>query len=166
MYASARRAASATRRFLLWQAPRTCSTAFDWPDEVPDILDTDMEGGRGLFLIESVMSEVKQERKGEKNVLTLRREVEPPNPVAWRAESDTRNVLVADDDPAIRVMITKVVESTGARVRAVSDGAQALQALESDDFDAALRDIMMPRLTGLDVVSKYRGRHDCRLPFA
>ncbi|MGH7907058.1 MAG: sigma-54-dependent transcriptional regulator [Candidatus Binataceae bacterium] len=65
-------------------------------------------------------------------------------------------ILVADDDPAIRLVLRHRLEAAGCRVEEASDGAQALSRLRRRKFDAALIDIIMPELDGLEVLSRLR----------
>src|SRR6202789_4268013 len=62
-------------------------------------------------------------------------------------------VLIADDDPAIRLVLRHRLEADGHRVDEAIDSASALAALRSNRFDVALLDIIMPGNGGLDVLS-------------
>lgn len=65
----------------------------------------------------------------------------------------TRRVLVADDDPVIRRMVTRFVEKEGYEPVVVNDGGAAYRLLQTDsDFSGAVFDMMMPHLEGLDVI--------------
>jgi DNA-binding response OmpR family regulator len=67
-------------------------------------------------------------------------------------------VLVADDEPHIRRILTTLLESAGFEADAVADGAQAIDALRRTDrhYDLVLLDLMMPAFTGLDVLVEIR----------
>ena len=65
-------------------------------------------------------------------------------------------ILVADDDPAIRLVIRHRLEADGYRVEEASDSNSALAALRTSSFDVALVDIMMPGAGGLEVLSTAR----------
>jgi DNA-binding response OmpR family regulator len=72
--------------------------------------------------------------------------------------SDGIRVLVADDEPHIRRILVTLLEAAGLKVEAVADGEAALERLEGDDpFSLALLDIMMPGLTGLEILLQIRG---------
>jgi len=62
-------------------------------------------------------------------------------------------VLIADDDPAIRLVLRHRLEADGHRVEEAIDSGSALAALRSGRFDVALLDIIMPGSGGLDVLS-------------
>lgn len=65
----------------------------------------------------------------------------------------TKRVLVADDDPIIRHMVTRFVEKEGYEPVVVNDGGAAYRLLQTDaDFCGAVFDMMMPHLEGLDVI--------------
>jgi DNA-binding response OmpR family regulator len=67
------------------------------------------------------------------------------------------HVLVADDEPHIGRIIKMKLEQGPFRVTLVYDGQEAMEALEREpDIGLVLLDVMMPRLTGLDVLAKMR----------
>ena len=66
------------------------------------------------------------------------------------------NVLVADDDRDIRDLIRFKLEQAGFRPRVFDDGPSALAAIEADPPDLAVLDVMMPGLSGIDVLRKVR----------
>ena len=74
----------------------------------------------------------------------------------------TRHVLVADDEPHIGRIIKMKLEQGPFRVTLVYDGAEALDTLRrGPDVDVVLLDLMMPYLSGLDVLTEMR--QDARL---
>ena len=67
------------------------------------------------------------------------------------------HVLVADDEPHIGRIIKMKLEQGPFRVTLVYDGREALEALEREsDIRLVLLDLMMPYLTGLDVLAAMR----------
>ncbi|HVQ36656.1 MAG TPA: response regulator transcription factor [Pyrinomonadaceae bacterium] len=65
----------------------------------------------------------------------------------------TKRVLIADDDPVIRRLVASAVEREGYDVVEAKDGREAYRILQSDaDFKAAIFDMMMPHLGGLDII--------------
>lgn len=67
--------------------------------------------------------------------------------------SDARRVLVADDDPTIRHLVTVIAQKEGYIVVAARDGREVYNILQTDnDFVAAIFDMMMPHIDGLDLV--------------
>lgn len=76
-----------------------------------------------------------------------------------------RKVLVVDDDRQIRKMLEMSLRLEGIEVEAVADGASALQALERDQPDLILLDIMMPVLNGYAVMKHLREAQEAhRIP--
>lgn len=67
-----------------------------------------------------------------------------------------RVALVAEDDRDIRELVVVKLSGAGYQVIAVSDGLAALEALRLQAPDVALLDVMMPGLSGLDIVSELR----------
>ncbi len=67
-----------------------------------------------------------------------------------------RRVLVVDDEPAIRLVLTQFLQQRGHLVEAVSEGAAALRLLESSSFDVILSDLRMPGLDGGALLARLR----------
>ena len=68
-------------------------------------------------------------------------------------------VLVVDDNPVARGVVVAALESAGLQVDEACDGHEALEQLEADPPDAVVLDIMMPDLSGHDVLAERRLRH-------
>ena len=67
------------------------------------------------------------------------------------------HVLVADDEPHIGRIIKMKLEQGPFKVSLAYDGEEALAFIDSDEqVDLALLDLMMPKLSGLDVLRKVR----------
>ena len=62
-------------------------------------------------------------------------------------------MLIADDDPAIRLVVRHRLEADGYHVEEAADSQAALEALRTDRFEVALVDIIMPGMGGLEVLS-------------
>jgi DNA-binding response OmpR family regulator len=65
-------------------------------------------------------------------------------------------VLVADDDPDIRELVTFKLEQAGYKVHAVGDGVAALAAARALSPSLLLLDVMMPGLNGYEVCRRLR----------
>ena len=73
------------------------------------------------------------------------------------AAEPAARILVAEDDPDIRDILVLTLEREGHRdVTAVADGAEALAALTRQGFDLVLLDVLMPRLSGIEVLHRLR----------
>lgn len=80
-------------------------------------------------------------------------------------ESTTRlcHILVADDEPHIGRIIKMKLEQGPFRVSLAYDGQEALDMINSEDqVDLALLDLMMPKLSGLDVLRRVREQEKFR----
>ena len=64
----------------------------------------------------------------------------------------SRNILVADDDPAILRLVSAIVEKEGYTVVAARDGREAYKHLQDTDFVACVFDVMMPHIQGPELV--------------
>jgi DNA-binding response OmpR family regulator len=67
---------------------------------------------------------------------------------------DTRWILVADDEPAVRQFVERALNYAGYAVTAVPDGNAALEALGKRKYDLLLTDIVMPDLDGIALALK------------
>lgn len=68
-----------------------------------------------------------------------------------------RHILVADDEPHIGRIIKMKLENGPFRVTLAYDGQEAVDVLEREsDVDLVLLDLMMPRLSGMDVLAIVR----------
>jgi two-component system nitrogen regulation response regulator GlnG len=82
---------------------------------------------------------------------------DPNNQALSEPETENRScVLIADDDPGIRLVLHHRLAAAGYRVEEAADSQNALEALLSNRSDVALLDIMMPGIGGLEVLSAAR----------
>jgi len=88
---------------------------------------------------------------------------EPENVIAFsdpflrhRVRVRSMQLLIADDHAANRMMLLRLLQKAGHRVVAVEDGEAVLTALEGGDYDAAIIDLHMPGLSGLDLLRQLR----------
>ena len=72
---------------------------------------------------------------------------------------EARHVLVVEDEPQMRSMLTDNLEFEGFRVTAVSSGEEALQAMASRTYALLLLDVMLPGISGFEVCRQLRARH-------
>jgi two-component system chemotaxis response regulator CheY len=69
----------------------------------------------------------------------------------------TKRILIADDDPVMRHLMTSIVRKEGYDAVVVEDGREAYRILQSDaDFKAGVFDMVMPHLEGIDVIRYMR----------
>ncbi|WP_330441037.1 ATP-binding protein [Micromonospora sp. NBC_00821] len=81
-----------------------------------------------------------------------------PDPACGAATDELTGarILLADDNADMRAYLTRLLTGQGWRVRAVTDGRQALDEIHSDLPDLVLTDVMMPVLDGFDLVRRLR----------
>jgi len=77
--------------------------------------------------------------------------------------SHPSTILVVDDDPRNVRLMESILKSSGYPVLSASDGEQALEVIAKEHPDAVLLDVMMPRMSGLEVCQKLRGQYETRL---
>jgi two-component system sensor histidine kinase RpfC len=65
-------------------------------------------------------------------------------------------ILVADDNRMNQLVMTKILQKAGHKVKVVGDGGAALDALTDEEFDVAIMDVNMPVMDGINVVQNYR----------
>jgi len=98
--------------------------------------------------------------------------VAPGAEVAANAEGDTTtesagdaegvpgaSVLVVDDEPNNRDMLARRLAGRGFEVTTAEDGASALDAIWNGNFDIVILDIMMPGISGMEVLEAVRKEH-------
>ena len=75
------------------------------------------------------------------------------------------HILIAEDEPKIRMILQDYFHSRGDRVTPASDGLQALELTKEQTYDAVLLDIMMPGLDGFAVCRSLRKESDVPILF-
>ncbi len=65
-------------------------------------------------------------------------------------------VLVVEDSPAQREMITGLLKDNGLDVDSVGDGVEALEAIQGSRPDLVVLDIVMPRMNGYEVCRRLK----------
>ena len=67
-------------------------------------------------------------------------------------------ILVAEDEKSLNRIITKQLVSAGYSVDSVFDGSEALEFMELTEYDAAVLDVMMPKIDGFTLVKNIRAK--------
>jgi CheY-like chemotaxis protein len=68
-------------------------------------------------------------------------------------------ILVVDDSPIVRELLTEMLRGAGVLVEAAEDGVAALRSLEVTKPDLVLSDVEMPRMGGLELLRRIRGQN-------
>ena len=77
---------------------------------------------------------------------------------------ETLDLLIVDDEPEFRDLMVRRFTQVGWRVQGTETGEVALQLLSRREFDVAVLDMMLPGMTGLDVLAKIKeGPTDCEV---
>jgi len=66
-------------------------------------------------------------------------------------------ILVADDEPHIRKLVSFTLGNRGHEILEAADGGQAFEVARAEHPDLILLDVMMPVMTGYDVLDRLKG---------
>jgi len=75
---------------------------------------------------------------------------------SYRGLSRRRTVLVADDSEKVLGLAERLLTDAGYNVLVAADGIEALRVLRDEHPDAVVLDLLMPRMTGFDVLREVR----------
>ena len=75
--------------------------------------------------------------------------------------SSRSQLLIVDDDTAMREMLASLFSGRGYAVEEAASAAEALERADEQCFDVVLSDIRMPGKTGIEMVGELRGRRTC-----
>jgi CheY-like chemotaxis protein len=74
-----------------------------------------------------------------------------------KPNKSSRRILVADDDPVMMRVVSRILVEAGYQIVAANDGREAYRILQTDaDFQAAIFDLKMPHLQGIDIIRYMR----------
>jgi CheY-like chemotaxis protein len=77
----------------------------------------------------------------------------------------SKRLLLAEDDPKLQAILTRVLRGAGYDLVVVADGAEALAMLEAGStFDLVVTDVWMPHLSGPELVRALRGARCSAIP--
>ncbi len=76
--------------------------------------------------------------------------------------NDSKRILVADDTLHMRIMLQDVLTEAGYEVVTAADGEEAWKLIESegDSIDLLILDLLMPRMTGFEILERVRESKD------
>ncbi|MCI0602169.1 response regulator [bacterium] len=78
-----------------------------------------------------------------------------------------KKILIVDDEEDIVNLVRMILEDAGYSVASVTDGREVLARVATDHFDLILLDIMMPFLSGWEVLEAMRAKEETRnIPIA
>lgn len=67
-----------------------------------------------------------------------------------------KRVLVVDDEPGIGKFLSIKIQHAGFDVTTTTSGAEAIEIIRKQETDIVLLDILMPNVTGIDVIDRVR----------
>lgn len=68
------------------------------------------------------------------------------------ATNASRKILIVEDEHFITELYVRALTKAGYQVDALSDGAEALKAAQTNQYDIILLDLMIPNLTGIEIL--------------
>ncbi len=72
----------------------------------------------------------------------------------------SHKILVVDDDILVLEALEELLTASGYVVRVAARGQEALEMLDRERFDLLILDVVMPKMTGLDLCREVRKRDD------
>lgn len=71
----------------------------------------------------------------------------------------TKRILLVDDEPSIRVLLSAVLKQAGYVVDVAEDGYAGLRSIQQDKPDIVITDLRMPNMNGFELLSVVRQRY-------
>jgi DNA-binding NtrC family response regulator len=69
------------------------------------------------------------------------------------------SILIVDDEPGIRELLSIMLESSGHSVVTAEDGIVAPKIMATRQFDVVITDLLMPERDGLEFITEVRKKH-------
>ena len=83
---------------------------------------------------------------------------DPERIVMRRADGKPINVLVVDDEPVLAELVSMALRYEGWEIQTAGDGETAIALAKESPPDVVVLDVMLPDMSGLDVLRKLRER--------
>ena len=78
------------------------------------------------------------------------------------SDNSKPKILVAEDEPDIRELVSIALRFGGFDVEAAADGIEALALADAETFDLIILDVRMPRMTGFEACRELRLREETK----
>lgn len=75
---------------------------------------------------------------------------------------EKKKILLVDDAPVFREVMGDILEEKGFEVQTASDGLEAMEAIRKKAFDLIMLDLMLPRMTGFDLLKQIKKQKETR----
>ncbi|MBF0409318.1 MAG: response regulator [Candidatus Riflebacteria bacterium] len=75
-----------------------------------------------------------------------------------------KKLLIVEDDPASRISIRKIVGNGDVKAYEAGEAEEAFNLIQANDFDCIILDIMLPGMSGFDLLEKLRSESSKRIP--
>ncbi len=69
------------------------------------------------------------------------------------------SILIVDDEPHIRELMTRVISKLGHNCRTAADGLEALDLIENNNFDIVFSDIFLPKIDGIELMERVKDKN-------
>ena len=71
----------------------------------------------------------------------------------------TAKILVVDDEEVVCRSVARILDDERYQIETVQDGAEGLRRAEATHYDLVILDIMMPEVSGLEILQRVRESH-------
>lgn len=71
-----------------------------------------------------------------------------------------KKILIVEDEKALSNILQKALQHSGFQAEQAFDGQVALDMLAKNKYDLVLLDILLPKVSGIDVLAEMSKRHD------
>ena len=78
--------------------------------------------------------------------------------------SDAKKIVLAEDNSTLSLLLKFRLEKEGYKLLIAADGKEAIELIEEQDPELILTDIMMPFISGLEVISHVRNKLNKQTP--
>ena len=120
-----------------------------------EVLVSSQEGEGSTFVLRLPITLVVEAPAGDEEIPMLMKN--PPAPVRATPMSEA-TIFVVEDEPSFVDALTIGLTREGFRVEFATDGAEALDRFDAVDPDLVLLDVMLPKISGIDVCRQLRKR--------
>jgi CheY-like chemotaxis protein len=71
-------------------------------------------------------------------------------------QTNNKKILVIEDEHFIGELYTRALNKNGYTVKVIADGIEALKECQTDQYDLILLDLMIPNMTGFEILNKLK----------